>query len=126
MVEPDSSVRNFPQRAMIATIGVPHASLELMQKHLSRFNISADTHPLQTLDDVDAATQRWDAVAIQVDDASINWLKAIRRSSRNRHALIYAFGDEKAVAALAHLGVNSLIEEPTDEVIAREVESTHL
>lgn len=126
MVEPDTSGPHFPQRALIASIGVPASSMQLLQKHLTRFNISADTQALKTIDEVDAATQRWDAVAIQVNAKSVEWMKAIRQSSRNRHALIYAFGDEKSVAALVHMGINSLIEEPTDAILSREVESTHL
>lgn len=123
----DSEIRTtLKHTASIASIGIAPASMALLQKHLAKFNVSVHEHYLQAMAEIENGDQRWDAFAIKIDGAALDWMKIIRQSARNRHALVYAFGDEAGVARIGDFGVNSLIEDSTDSVISREVESTYL
>lgn len=124
--ESSSAVPAAKPRPKLAAVHIDGANLSLLRECFSQRGIETvivpyDNYPQRL------SQQQFDAVALKLDETAEPFLKALRSSPLNRHAIVYAIADglEQAQPFFKH-GLNALLITPLDrQALLDAVTATH-
>lgn len=113
-------------RPKVAAVRLDASDLGIIRDAFGKHGIETIPVPFESYQQR-LGSQKFDAVAVTLDNSADEFLKSLRSSVLNKHSVIYALADspEQASSFFKH-GINAVLFKPLDrDAVAETVESTY-
>lgn len=113
-------------RPKLAAVRLEASDLALVRDTFGKHGVETILVPFETYAQR-LNSQKFEAVAVNLDNSAEDFLKTLRSSPLNKHAVIYGLADEpEHAAAFFKYGINAVLFKPLErEAVVETVEATH-